>query len=128
MNRSLQFERVLVTGGAVLVYTERAFSRRLRHFIGDSVGEVDRATPALVSRTGPSFVQRANRAFARSQIHQALRRELIRAGSPLHPGQFIYLRALSTVAGGLLPIVTRYMDHSGDTVRDVGMEYDDRPS
>jgi hypothetical protein len=32
------------------------------------------------------------------------------------------------VAGGLLPIFTRYMDHSGDTVRDVGMEYDDRTS
>ena len=32
------------------------------------------------------------------------------------------------VAGGLLPVMTRYMDHSGDTVRDVGMEYDDRTS
>ena len=32
------------------------------------------------------------------------------------------------VAGGLLPIITRYMDHSGDRVRDAGMEYDDRPS
>jgi hypothetical protein len=32
------------------------------------------------------------------------------------------------VAGGLLPIITRYMDHSGDKVRDVGMEYDDRTS
>jgi hypothetical protein len=32
------------------------------------------------------------------------------------------------VAGGLLPIITRYMDHSGDTIRDAGMEYDDRTS
>jgi hypothetical protein len=32
------------------------------------------------------------------------------------------------IVGGLLPIITRYMDHSGDTVRDVGMEYDDRTS
>jgi hypothetical protein len=32
------------------------------------------------------------------------------------------------VAGGVLPIITRYMDHSADTVRDVGMEYDDRAS
>ncbi|HEY2529654.1 MAG TPA: EmrB/QacA subfamily drug resistance transporter [Xanthobacteraceae bacterium] len=32
------------------------------------------------------------------------------------------------VAGGLLPIATRYMDHSGDTVRDFGMEFDDRTS
>jgi len=35
---------------------------------------------------------------------------------------------LSLVAGGLLPIMTRYMDHSADTIRDVGMEYDDRTS
>lgn len=32
------------------------------------------------------------------------------------------------VVGGLLPIVTRYMDHSGDAVRDVGIEFDDRTS
>jgi tight adherence protein B len=96
---------LMVTGGAVLLYTERAFSRRLRHFIGNSVGEVDRGTPAFVIRASPSLVQRANRAFARSQVHQAIRRELIRAGSPLHPGQFIYLRVLATVAGGLLPLL-----------------------
>jgi hypothetical protein len=35
---------------------------------------------------------------------------------------------ISLIAGGLLPIITRYMDHSGDTVRDVGMEFDDRAS
>lgn len=35
---------------------------------------------------------------------------------------------LCLVAGGLLPIWTRYMDHSTDTIRDVGPEYDDRPS
>ena len=34
----------------------------------------------------------------------------------------------SLVAGGVLPIMTRYMDHSADTIRDTGMEYDDRPS
>jgi len=32
------------------------------------------------------------------------------------------------VVGGLLPIVTRYMNHSKDAPRDVGMEFDDRPS
>ncbi|MBO9623852.1 MAG: hypothetical protein J7500_14180 [Sphingomonas sp.] len=32
------------------------------------------------------------------------------------------------VAGGLLPVWTRYMDHSNDKVRDVGMEFDDRTS
>ena len=35
---------------------------------------------------------------------------------------------LCLIAGGLLPVLTRYMDHSTDTVRDVGMEYDDRIS
>ena len=35
---------------------------------------------------------------------------------------------LSLIAGGLLPIWTRYMDHSTDKVRDVGMEFDDRTS
>ena len=35
---------------------------------------------------------------------------------------------LSLVVGGVLPVWTRYMDHSGDTVRDVGMEFDDRTS
>lgn len=32
------------------------------------------------------------------------------------------------VLGGLLPIWTRYMDHSGDTIRDVGMDFDERTS
>lgn len=32
------------------------------------------------------------------------------------------------VGGGLLPIATRYMDHSGDRIRDVGMEFDERTS
>jgi hypothetical protein len=39
-----------------------------------------------------------------------------------------WLGLLSLVVGGLVPIITRYMDHSTDKVRDVGMEYDDRTS
>jgi hypothetical protein len=35
---------------------------------------------------------------------------------------------ISLVAGGLLPIWTRYMDHSTDAITDVGIEYDDRTS
>lgn len=35
---------------------------------------------------------------------------------------------LCLIAGGLLPVWTRYMDHSTDTIRDVGMEFDDRTS
>lgn len=35
---------------------------------------------------------------------------------------------ISLIAGGVVPVMTRYMDHSGDKIRDVGMEYDDRTS
>jgi hypothetical protein len=35
---------------------------------------------------------------------------------------------ISLVGGGLVPVMTRYMDHSGDRIRDVGMEFDDRTS
>ena len=38
------------------------------------------------------------------------------------------LGLLSLVAGGLLPIVTRYMDHSADKPTDMGMEFDERTS
>jgi len=39
-----------------------------------------------------------------------------------------WIGLLCLVAGGLLPVVTRYMDHSTDTIRDTGVEYDDRTS
>ena len=39
-----------------------------------------------------------------------------------------WLGFLCLVAGGLLPVWTRFMDHSTDTIRDVGMEFDDRTS
>jgi len=39
-----------------------------------------------------------------------------------------WIGLVSLVVGGLLPVWTRYMDHSGDTIRDVGMEFDDRTS
>jgi nitrate reductase NapE component len=39
-----------------------------------------------------------------------------------------WIGLISLVAGGLVPVMTRYMDHSADTIRDFGMEYDDRPS
>jgi hypothetical protein len=35
---------------------------------------------------------------------------------------------LCLIAGGLLPVITRYMDHSADTIRDMGMEFDERTS
>lgn len=39
-----------------------------------------------------------------------------------------WLGLLSLIAGGVLPVWTRFMDHSTDTIRDVGMEFDDRTS
>lgn len=39
-----------------------------------------------------------------------------------------WIGLLSLVVGGVLPVWTRYMDHSSDTIRDFGMEFDDRTS
>ncbi|UPG72074.1 hypothetical protein MVG78_16310 [Roseomonas gilardii subsp. gilardii] len=39
-----------------------------------------------------------------------------------------WIGLLSLIAGGLLPVLTRYMDHSADTIRDAGIEFDDRVS
>ncbi|MGF6817135.1 hypothetical protein OKW33_004006 [Paraburkholderia atlantica] len=38
------------------------------------------------------------------------------------------LGLLCVIAGGALPIITRFMDHSNDKVRDAGVEFDDRAS
>ena len=35
---------------------------------------------------------------------------------------------LALVLGGVLPVWTRYLDHSTDQPRDVGMQFDDRTS
>jgi hypothetical protein len=35
---------------------------------------------------------------------------------------------ISLIGGGLVPVLTRFMDHSRDTIRDVGIEFDDRTS
>jgi hypothetical protein len=35
---------------------------------------------------------------------------------------------LSLICGGLLPVWTRFMDHSTDKIRDAGVEFDDRTS
>jgi hypothetical protein len=39
-----------------------------------------------------------------------------------------WIGLLSLVVGGVLPVCTRYMDHSADKIRDTGMEFDERPS
>jgi hypothetical protein len=43
-------------------------------------------------------------------------------------GPVWWLGFVCLVLGGLLPVWTRFMDHSGDRIRDVGMEFDDRTS
>ena len=35
---------------------------------------------------------------------------------------------IAVILGGLLPVWTRYMNHADDTVRDMGMEFDERTS
>ena len=49
-------------------------------------------------------------------------------GTTSNNGLVWWAGLLGLIAGGLLPVWTRYMDHSGDTIRDVGIEYDDRLS
>ena len=39
-----------------------------------------------------------------------------------------WLGLLCLIAGGLLPVVTRFMDHTKDKPTDVGMEFDERTS
>ena len=39
-----------------------------------------------------------------------------------------WLGLICLAAAGVLPVWTRYMDHSADTIRDVGIEFDDRTS
>ena len=53
---------------------------------------------------------------------------IISAGTTNGSGLVWWIGLISLVAGGVLPVWTRYMDHSGDKIRDVGMEFDDRTS
>ena len=53
---------------------------------------------------------------------------LISAGTTGDHGWLWWIGLLSLVLGGVLPVWTRYMDHSTDKIRDVGMEFDDRTS
>jgi hypothetical protein len=46
-----------------------------------------------------------------------------RGNSPLW-----WIGFLGLVLGGVLPVWTRFMDHSTDKPRDMGMEFDDRTS
>ena len=53
---------------------------------------------------------------------------IISLGTTGGNGLVWWVGLMSLVLGGVLPVWTRYMDHSGDTIRDVGMEFDDRTS
>ena len=53
---------------------------------------------------------------------------LISAGTTGSIAVVWWLGLLCLIAGGLLPVVTRYMDHSKDKPTDVGMEFDERTS
>jgi hypothetical protein len=53
---------------------------------------------------------------------------LISIGATGDNGGIWWVGFASLILGGVLPIWTRFMDHSGDTIRDVGVEFDDRTS
>jgi hypothetical protein len=53
---------------------------------------------------------------------------LISLGATGESGSVWWIGLASLVLGGVLPVWTRYMDHSRDTIRDVGIEFDDRTS
>jgi hypothetical protein len=53
---------------------------------------------------------------------------IVSFGTTTGSGLVWWIGLLSLVLGGVLPVWTRYMDHSGDTIRDVGVEFDDRTS
>lgn len=53
---------------------------------------------------------------------------VISAGTTLDAPALWWLGFAAFVLAGLLPVWTRYMDHSKDEPRDVGMEFDDRVS
>jgi hypothetical protein len=53
---------------------------------------------------------------------------LISVGATTGSGLVWWIGLASLVLGGLLPVWTRFMDHSRDTIRDVGLEFDDRTS
>jgi hypothetical protein len=53
---------------------------------------------------------------------------IISLGTTTYGSLVWWVGFLSLVLGGVLPVLTRYMDHSGDRIRDVGVEFDDRTS
>lgn len=53
---------------------------------------------------------------------------VISIGTTHGGGWLWWIGLLVFVLAGVLPVWTRYMDHSTDKPRDVGMEFDDRTS
>jgi cytochrome bd-type quinol oxidase subunit 2 len=53
---------------------------------------------------------------------------LISAGAISDNRLVWWIGLASLVLGGVLPVWTRFMDHSHDTITDAGIEFDDRTS
>lgn len=53
---------------------------------------------------------------------------IISIGATHGGGPLWWIGLAAVVIGALLPVWTRFMDHSTDQPRDMGMEYDDRTS
>src|SRR5688500_17121750 len=92
----------LVVAGTYLLRRERAFSRRLRVFIAAHVGEPAPPEDFVGARPRLSLSRRLNASFARSQTSTKLRQQLMRAGSPLHPYQFLYSRVGAALLGAVI--------------------------
>jgi tight adherence protein B len=92
----------MVVLGVSIIRAERAFSRRMRVFIAAQVGEPTPDVDTEDGRPRQSFAQRLTIAFSRSRTSAELRRQLVRAGSPLHPHQFIYIRVGVALLGAAL--------------------------
>lgn len=53
---------------------------------------------------------------------------IISVGTTRGSGPVWWIGLLAVVLGGVLPVLTRYMNHAADKPRDAGMEFDDRTS
>ncbi|MCC6629444.1 MAG: type II secretion system F family protein [Chloroflexi bacterium] len=103
----------LVIAGAYMLRIERAFSRRLRVFIGAHVGEAPEPEDLAGDRPRVSLARQINAAFGRSRTSAELRRQLLRAGSPLLPNQFLYLRIGAALFSGVTFLLLTSQSPSG---------------
>lgn len=109
---------LLVVGGGMILQADRATNRRLNAFISSYVGNEVQRELFISPTTTPSLIQRLNRALARGELTAGMRRELMRAGTPLRVSQFIYLRCLTAL--GLALVAAAVASQGGSVVQLIG--------